>query len=71
MEVVFKSNTALKNKTNTVEEEKRGGQDFIMFRGLVLRIEEKTEPKTGFNDQGSWNNRTSSQADEFLDTGPI
>lgn len=53
MEVVFKSNTAFKNKTNTVEEEKRGGQDFIMFRRLVLRIQEKTEPKTGFNDQGS------------------
>lgn len=28
MEVVFKSNTALKNKTNTVEEEKKGRPGF-------------------------------------------
>lgn len=55
IEVVFKSNTLFKNKTNTVEEKKktRRGQDFIMFCRLVLRIQENTEPKTGFNDQGS------------------
>lgn len=54
IEVVFKSNTLFKNKTNTVEEKKtRRGQDFIMFCRLVLRIQENIEPKTGFNDQGS------------------
>lgn len=53
IELVFKSNRSFKNKTNAVEENRRDGQDFIMFCRLILRIQENKEPKIGFNHQGS------------------